>query len=232
MDIVGPFITALGRAVSFFWTIYHEVSGWVWPFYHAAYYFLQLSELCAWVSWKVADFGEWLDGFIAQVEGFLNWEAIRDFIISWFYWLEDLSAIFLYFWWNVWNVLTNWWADTSLLVQGWISEANAWLQSQINTLSWLLGNLQAAWDSFKGKIPSIDEIIAWFVDWWGNVVAAVINWGAITALQIQSLIESTIKSWFPFYESLAVLWDTVAEFITDPLEWLWARFLDWFLGPG
>jgi len=23
----------------------------------------------------------------------------------------------------------------------------------------------------------------------------------------------------------------VLEFFTDPLEWLWVRFTDWFLGP-
>uniref|UniRef100_A0A6M3JZB2 Uncharacterized protein n=1 Tax=viral metagenome TaxID=1070528 RepID=A0A6M3JZB2_9ZZZZ len=47
---------------------------------------------------------------------------------------------------------------------------------------------------------------------------------------IQSLINSTIQVWFPFYNDLVELWNDILEFFTDPLTWLEKKFTDWFLG--
>jgi len=91
--------------------------------------------------------------------------------------------------------------------------------------------LQGSWDTFKGKIPSIDQIIAWFSNWWGSVLARIIAWGALTGAQVDELISSRLKDFDPFWAGWQDFKDRVVEFFSDPVEFIWDRFTDWFLGP-
>ena len=81
-------------------------------------------------------------------------------------------------------------------------------------------NLKAAWDTFwTVTFPTLVSW-AWLTTWWNSRLE-----------DIQGLINSA----FTIREGLWTGWqdwrDKVVEFFTDPLEWLLAKFTDWFLGP-
>lgn len=225
-------VTYCNNISSFFYSLYLEVRSWWIPASYSAVIFLQLSWMFSYLAWDFYYFNQWVDSTARKLLDILSWSTIKSFILSWLPSLQDAVNWFLarLSWFT--TEVTNWWNGTKAIVQGWIDTAKQFLQTQINSLSTLLANLQAAWNEWQLKIPSFNEIWSWFTNWWNNTLARIITWGALTALQINTLIDSNIKSWFPFYESLSQLWSKVAEFITDPLTWLEKRFTDWFLGAG
>lgn len=226
MWFINNIVSYCSSISSFFYSIYLEVIGWVYPFWYAATFFYSLHSAFASLAWQFQYFGQWVDTTASKLLEILSWSTIQSYITSWFYYLYDLSVIFYYFWSNVTNIVTSWWNNTSLLVQSWYKAADQLLQQGIDNLTGLWSNLQAAWDAFKGKIPSIDAVTSWWSDWWGNVLNQVIAWGALTALQIDSLIDSWFKSFAPFWEGWQEVRDQVIQFFTDPWGWLYDRFDD------
>ena len=213
---------------SFFYSIYLEVLGWVFPFWLVASFFYNLSTTFSALAWQFYYFGLWVDATASKLLEILSWSTIQSYITDWFYLIGDLNTIFFYFWANVTDVINNWWSSTSLSVLDWINAFSAFLQSQIDVVNSWLTNLQLAWDSFKDKIPSLDLIISWFSNWWGYVLNLVIAWGALTATQIQSLIDSAFTAYTPFWEGWLDWKDSLIEFIQDPWQWLYDRVEDLF----
>ena len=228
MYFMSSIISACNSASSFFYSIYLEVYSWVYPFWLAAAYFSSLSSLFSNLAWYFYDFNTWVDNTANKLLEILNWNTIQSYIRSWFYSLSDLSTIFYFFWTNVTNVISNWWSTAQATVKSWDDAVKSFLQAQLNTVNSLLTSLQASWDGFKGKIPSIDAIISWFTNWWGNVLAQVIAWGALTALQIQSLVDSAFTLRNGFWEGWQDIRAQVLEFFADPLQWLYDRMDEWF----
>lgn len=219
------YIVSRLRAISdFLYDIFLEVYSWVYPFYLAADFFYELSWLFYYLANNFADFGDWLDWAADELEDILSWSTIRSYIRNWLPDLEDAID-----WWDRWWVwvgreIDDWWTVTWNTVRTWVYariDDVEWLISSIETS---LNTLKAAWDDWKVKIPSFDQVWSWFTNWWGNTLANIIAWGALTALEIDTLINSRIKEWLPFYEN-------IVEFFTDPLGWLESRFITWFLGP-
>jgi len=132
---------------------------------------------------------------------------------------------------NVTAIANTWWNTTRLTVQGWIDEARQFLQDQVDQVSTLQSNLQEAWDDFSSRIPTLDEVIRWWNDWPGNVRAEITTWWTSTMGEVQGLIDSSISTWFPFYDDLVSSWDDIKEFFTDPWGYLIGKFTDWFMGP-
>jgi len=118
-----------------------------------------------------------------------------------------------------------------LTVIGWIVEAKGYAASLVAGVSGWLTNLQAAWDEFKGLIPTIDEVISWWGNWAGSVLATIDTWWDSTVLEVQGFIDSAFTEREPFWAGWQDWRDKVIEFFTDPLEWLLEKFTDWFLGP-
>lgn len=223
-------IQKLNDASDFLYEIYLEVYSWPSPFWYPASFFYQLCLIFNRLAWYFYDFSTWVDSVAAAVAQILSWESIKSLILGWLKWVGDLSTIFYYFWQNVADVVTSWWSTTSVTVQGWIATAKQELLSLISSsLTWL-ASLQAAWDSFKGRIPSIDEVLNWFRDWRGAILAYLITWGALTSLQISSLIDSAFRLREAYWDGWQYWRGKVTEFFTDPLGWLESKFTDWFLG--
>ena len=83
-----------------------------------------------------------------------------------------------------------------------------------------LSLLAAQWSDFLSqKLPTLFDI-GTVGEWWRSRV-----------LEVAALIDTRLKE----SESLWAGWQdfrgTVADFFSDPLEFLLSRFTDWFLGP-
>jgi len=142
-------------------------------------------------------------------------------------------AIWAYTWtigayWSIRGWFNRWWAPISATVWGWIVIARSALQVQINSLIVRLVSLGEVWNVFIGWIPSISAILSWFSNWWANILAGIINWGALTAFQIQSLINSAFTSRELFWAGWQDWRDRVTEFITDPEQWFYDRLEEVF----
>ena len=228
MSFMNRIVSRLRDVSDWFYEVFLEVRGWVWPFYLIADFFYELSYLFYYLANYFSDFGDWVDDIADQVADILSWSNIRSLIRSWLPDIEDLVD-----WWDRWwkwvgEEIDDWWRDKKHDVWGWIEEAEDWLKGLIGSVETALNTLKAAWDDFKGKIPSIDNIIAWFGNWWALILAQIITWGALTATQIDTLIDSWFKSYEPFWAGWQDWRDKVIEFFTDPLQWLYNRMDEWF----
>jgi len=228
MNPIDYIVSYCNDVSDFFYSIYLEVLGWVYPFWYAADFFYSLSTIFSDIAWSFYYFSQWVEDVVTQLEDILSWDTIKSYITSWLLYIGDLSTIFYYFVSNVSDVITNWWADATTIVKGWIKDASDILSGLIDDLSSWLTSLQTAWDSFKDKIPSIDAILSWWGDWWGNIMANLDSWWDDRLLDISALIDSAFLSREPFWAGWQDWKDAVIEFVQDPWQWFYDRLEELF----
>lgn len=228
MYVLTRIASYFGTIASFFNDIYVEVEGWVWPFYKAADFFWYIRYFFYKLEAQTIYFSEDMEDFIDELGNILSWSNIKSFILGWLPYLEDAIDWFLS--WTYWigQEIENWFNTIKPTIQGWIDVATqgfsdlvvAWDEFWTITFPDFLSNfddLLTAWDNFwTVTFPSLVDF-SWLGIWWDNKVK-----------DIQELVEDTIKTWFPFIEQLQLLWNKVAEFITDPLQWLYDELDEFF----
>lgn len=230
MSWMNSIIYWLGTVRDGFANIANTLCGWTWPFYFLALPFLYIYYAFSYLVVHFTEFNTWLVWAAGRISQILDISYITNYFSPWISYATNA--------WNwVANAITNvriiidgWWGGAQQLVLFWIDQVKYWALAQFNTLYNWLAQIQVLWQQFSAWIPSFQEIIAWFGDRWNWILAQIITWGGIPAKEIALLIDSKLKEWFPFYASLAELWDKVVEFITDPLEWLATSLEDWFWG--
>jgi len=230
-NFMGDIIAALNAASSFTYSIYLEVNGWIWPFNLVSGPFYWLSVNFNNLAWGFYHFWDWVNDISARIGGALSWDTVWNFIISRFPQIEQLRDWFYNWWNNVTGAVTSWWSATSVTVQGWIQEAKQYAASLVSSITAGLLTLQGAWDGFKVRIPTIDGVIYWWSNWTGNVLTAVNSWWTGKLTEVQGLINSAFTARASFWEGWQDMRDNVLEFFADPVEYIWGRFADWFLGP-
>lgn len=231
MWFLDQIISYLASARDWFFNAYNEVRGWVSPFYYLStplfYLYIAFDRLAIYFSY----FNDWVSDAAAKLRTILSYSNIASYFKTIFDAATNAWSWVINAWGNVTDIINSWWSSTQQAVLAWLNDTVTFLLSLIGNLQTWLGTLQAAWDSFKGMIPSISEILSWFSNWWALILEKILAWGGLPAIFVQDLIDSTLRAWFPFYNTLAEIWGTIVEFFTDPLEFLLSRFTDWFLGP-
>jgi hypothetical protein len=192
--------------------------------------FNNLSTFTSHVAGELWDASNWYEEISGKVSDYLSWDTIWSYILSYVPNLTQLRDWFYSWWSNVSSVIASWWTATMVEVRGWIAIAvqpfnsmlAAWANFWNSLWPQLVGgfnSLKSAWDNFwLVTFPNLVNF-TWLTTWWNSKL-----------LDVQALIDSTIKAWFPFYDDLVRLWNDIAEFFTNPLGYLWERFTDWFFG--
>jgi len=216
---------------TFFYSIYDETAGWVWPFNLISTPFYNLYATFVNITKYWIDFSDWtLD----------VWDKMLE-VVS----LLDITLYFEWFWdaaanawdwvvnafWNVWSIIESWWSGAQFTVLTWIAEAKLWFQALLDQANAWLAMLQSYWDSIAAKIPAWDAVVSWWTNWPGNVLAAITGWWAGTLGDVVGLIAGAFVEREDFWAGWQDFRDRVSEFFTDPLEFLLDLFTDWFLGP-
>ncbi len=215
----------------FFYDARQEVEDWVWPFYLLALPFDGLYDAFYYLAKAFEDFDEWVDDIADRIRDLLDFGDIWSYFRDWFTWAEDAWNWVRNAWDRVTNIVDDWWLVTSSTVGGWIAAATEGFDDLVEAwdtfwhITWpeLLGNvhtLSETWDNFWTVIFPDLVSFTWLGIWWDARL-----------LDMQSLIESWAVTLSPFWEGWQDVRDNVLEFFNDPLEWLWVRFTDWFLGP-
>lgn len=128
------------------------------------------------------------------------------------------------------DIVDNWWQDIKPDVLDWIDARTKGLADlkaawdNFWTVTWPglindLEGLRASWDNFRRyTLPGLVNV-GWITDWWSGKSRDIDGWitGAFTARD---------DLWRGWQEQR----DNVIQFFTDPVEFIWARFTDWFLG--
>ena len=214
-----------------FYSAHYTVSGWVWPFNLLATPLYWLYQLSWNLLTPIAQFGDWVSAVTTRVSSILSSIDVMILLRTWLTYAENAWTWVMNAGTNVTNIVNTWWSSTSQTVQVWVNEAKQYAEGLVASTMGLVINLQASWDAFKDKIPSIDAVIAWWGNWWGNILAQLGTWWISRLSEVQVLINTA----FTVREGLWAGWQEwrgqVAEFFNDPLEYIWERFTDWFLGP-
>ena len=224
-------VGALNSVSSWFYSIYLEVNGWVWPFWHAAPFFYQLCLLFNTLAFGFSDFLTLVNYLQSKISQILSWSAIWSLLVQYAQPLLDVLKGLAAWWNSIWSEIGTWWTATSVTVQGWISTATQYFNSVATAWSNFWNNLwpqlttsfnslKSAWDNFwKVTFPNLVSF-TWLTTWWNDRLKDIDDW-----------IDSKIKECAPFWEGWQDMRTNVLTFFTDPVEFIWERFTDWFLGP-
>lgn len=230
-DILSAIVEVLNGISEFFYNIYAEIFTWSFPFNLIAEPFYSISNLFGNIAWQFYYFSGWLYTIYNKITSFLSWDTIWSAIIERVPNLEEIRDWFTGWGGQVYGVVLSWWESTSSTVGAWIGAAVQVVQDGLDNLSGLVGQLQEDVEELVGNIPDVSEILTWFTSWIDNVVGVVNDWWDSRVQDVQDLIDSAIQNIAPMIEGWQEVRDQVVEFFTDPVEYIWSRFTDWFLGP-
>lgn len=231
MWLIDQIFSLVWDISGWFYEAFQEVKDWTWPLHYLAPPLYYIHRAFFDLLTPIAQLGDWADNVTTEIGRILSLGEITLYLEYWldraewsWQWITDA-------WYHVTDLVDTWWSSTQLTVRAWIDEATTTLQLLINDLSTSFQLLNKAWDDFKGMIPTIDQVIYWWNNWTGNVLTLVDTWWTSTMGEVEGLIDSAFaerESWWAGWSDFR---SSVAEFFGDPLEYLWTRFTDWFLGP-
>jgi len=221
MSWMNSIISWLANARDYFLDAYYTVRGWVYPFYYLASPLYYIYSAFSYLVIHFGSFNTWLVWAAGRINQILDITQ-----------LTSAFSTFITYATNAWNWVANattnvrlfldtWWREASQQVFFLIEQAKYWMLAQLNNLAGAVATIITWWNSFVSQIPTLNEIILWFQDWRGKIVATILSWGGIPAKEIALLIDSKLKEWFPFYDDLANLWGGIKLFFADPEKWLY-----------
>jgi len=231
MWFLDQIVSWLNSIKEWFFAAYLEVSTWTWPFNNLATPLWYIYTAFIYLKAYFIDFNDWVNDTVIKLTTILSYANISSYFSSIFNAATNAWNWILNATWNIWVEVENWWSSVSLTVQSWIDAAKDMLLLLIGELELAVVALQAAWETFQSWIPSLTEILSWFTDWWGWILARIISWGGLPATLIQALIDSTLLSWFPWYDTLVEIWNEIVAFFANPWDYIEAKFVNWWLGP-
>jgi len=215
----------------FFLDLSHEVRDWGSWANWAADFLVGIADAFAHLAVQFERFNDWVEYASDMVEDILNLSQIKQALKTWldyatwaWNWISDA-------WANVRTIIDDWWGTVTPTILGWIDIATEGLDDlkvawdnfwTITFPEWTnkLDSLVVAWDNFWTVTFPTMVSFTWLTTWWNEKL-----------LDINSLLRSWTLELEPFWAGWQDIRDKVFEFFTDPVEFLWARFTDWFLGP-
>lgn len=228
MPFLDWIIEELEDASDWFYEAYQEVKDWVWPFYLLEYPMYGLYGVFHWLAQDFVDFNEWVDDAANKIVNILSeWDILnllRD-------WLDKAT-------W-AWDWISSAWSNVTSIINDWWPTILPYILSYVDIAVEGLDALKVAWDTFwtvtfPGWTSKLDSLKAEWDNFWTVTlpnlltISWLITWWNAKLLEISTLINDAIKEWFPFYDSLSQLWSSIAEFITDPLQWFYDRLEELF----
>ena len=145
------------------------------------------------------------------------WEAVGNFltkldvldIMSQF--IKQLGQVWSWFsnWWgNVWDTIDDWWDGVYGYVKDWVSTAIQGVRDWVDDTRAWLGRLESDWVDFRQNILST----------------------LARTFDVQQMINGALLPWRDLFNFWGSFSHEVGAFFTNPIEYIWNRFSDWFFG--
>ncbi len=209
IEFMGGLQETLWSIGDYFGSVYNEISTWAWPFYLAALPFYLISNLFYSLAGYWAYFATWVAAVTVKSGEFLTADLIPRLIIPLVEGVLNTVNWLLTIGGAVTSILEDWWLSTQVTVKGLIASATEALPGLISSVG----------DFFTLVLPNLIDF-TWLESWW---TARVVDIGNLISTAF-TLRESLWSGWQEVRTS-------VLEFLANPLDWLWDKFTDWFLGP-
>jgi len=216
MSALAWIIQRLNDLSSYFYDAYREVLDWVYPFWYLAIPLYQIQRLFNELAWDFYDFYNWANDVSNRIGAILSWSNIWSYILQFVPNLPEIRDWFYNWRGNVWIAIIDFWGTATATIQGWISVARAALQTQLDNVNNLLTTLRADVRDLISSMPTLNEVIAWWSNWTGNVLAFVNTWWNSRLLEVQGLIDSAFVTREQFWTGWQDLRSQVGEFFGDP----------------
>jgi len=184
------------------------VGGWVWPLCLLCAPLYLMSDACWNLLTPIANFGDWVTSISTSVANVLSPANIISLLQTWLTYAQNSWYWVLGAFHNVWVIIEEWWWYASFAVQSWIALATQGL-----------AGLLAGWNSFW--IITFPTLTTWagIGAWWSSRLQDILN-------LLNTAFATRQNLWAGWQEVRT----SVLDFLANPLEWLWSRFTDWFLG--
>ncbi|MBA7592747.1 hypothetical protein ES708_34941 [subsurface metagenome] len=171
----------------------------------------------------IADFWLWAEDMATKVVNVFTSDGILGLIKWWFPWLYDVGEWFYGRWNWFLSAVGAWWDSTKVTVLGWIDIAT----EGFFTLKVLWDEFwRITWPKWMATLEVLgSEVSDFFTQTLPNLLdnLKLEHWWSGKLFDVDGLIGSKLAEWFPFYND-------VAEFFSDPGEFLLSKLTDWFLG--
>jgi len=215
---IYEFFIELSYEAQDIWVVGPAISGW----------FYSVARACFSLLTPIAHFRDWTVSIELQLIDMITWESIQGMLSEVWNLLEPIQDWLDNVWTNVYQIVNTWWTDKVLEVQALIDLAIEAVVSAVNNLSTAVNNLSIAWAAFKGKIPTLDEVIAWWSNWPGELLSVINSWWTGKVLEVQALINTAFVTRQSFWAGWQELRDQVLEFFSDPEDWVYKRLDSFF----
>lgn len=228
MSFIYRIVEYLVDISEFFYDLMLEVWDWPEPLWRIGYVLYEISDVFNSLAWRFADFAEWLEWAQDEIEDILSWSNIRSLIRDWLYKIEDVLD-WWYDWWNFVKAKVEDWYKPKLsaikdlietATQGFEELVTAW--NNFWNVTWpewtgKLSELRLLWDTFVNQTLPTLLTFSFLITWWNDKL-----------IEVQTLIDSAVKTWLPFYNEFIALWEDIKLFFSDPLQWCYDKLDEFF----
>lgn len=206
------------------------VEGWIWPFNLLAGVLYGLAWAVGQLLDPIASFSDWTVDIGDRVGNILSSIDIIGLLSPWLVYAENAWNWVLNAGPNVRGIISSWWSSAWLSVMAAVDQVKEEALGLVGQLELSLADLRKSWADFWTLTwPAMLADMGGLRSSWENFLSTSLP-GLATWTGTSALIESTLRSWFPFYDDLVATWSDIALFFTDPLEYLTARLETWFWG--
>ncbi len=215
------------RIFSLFWDIsdyfynaYKTASDWIWPFNAIQYPLYALYRAFWSLLDPIAAMGEWLGDMDDRLVGFLDRAGILSLLQTWLTYAEDSWYWIRNSWSNILDVIRAWWTGVAGDVLAWIDQARDFAATLVAGVMEDLGMLRSSWDNFWTTTwPAMLSDLGMLRSSWESFLSSTLP-NLATWTGSQALIETTLRSWFPFYDELVQFWSGIRDLFSDPEGYL------------
>jgi len=193
--------------------------------------FVGMQNVAVGVQAGLWDAANWWDDAAARVLKILDWSTIWEYIKAYLPNWNKIGQFFLEWVDIVWGIISDWFEPAWSMIQDLIDNARQLPMLLIDSLRDRVTGLAGDVQEFFSRLPGIDEVISWWSGRLSWVLGAIDDWWDDKVADVQGLIDSGFLARDSLWAGWQDLRNQVAEFFDDPVEYIWDRFTDWFLGP-
>lgn len=189
---------------------------------------------------------DWLESWLNNLNwDILGWqiyvgdaiESAIDFVLTWINniaewaasvvaWLDELRQeiidgfnVFVVWLNELWNTFTN-------IVETWWDSLAEWWSARIEDVKDLIA-VAVQW--VNDRIDDVKTVLDSIAVWWENFTTVILPELA-SKFDITAAFDDFMLKWQDLFNTFEEFKQGIWDFFTDPLEWLWIQFTDWFLG--